>query len=238
MRTFDSATERDNSSLSFSFSLSPSHFRVLSHPRSFLPSFLRRVAASVCPGPNPYSEPTFDSYTLACVCIYVRQRAHQEEEDARRDAAATEALRDGGCEDTRQLRGRSSPLPSLPPPAPRSTSADAVGKRVYRSVSYRLLSSPYPPVMVSHPTVVFVPLNVRYHKTRRPNHSRLSCHNPRVSLAMSDIAAFQASRRKECSPGQRTTFTRSRGSPRSAFTRTLVAADNLEAKLGNSEFTE
>lgn len=106
-------------------------------------------------------------------------------------------------------------------------------------MSHRLLSL-YLPVIVSHPRPRrgLHPLNVRYRDARRPNHSRLSCRNPRVSLAMSGIVAFQPTRRKECSSRQRATFTRSRGSPRSAFTRTLVAADNLQAKLGNSEFTE
>lgn len=79
---------------------------------------------------------------------YIPSRTYDNDERTRGcpggDAAAGG---DGGCEDTSQLRSRSSPLLLS------TTSAGTAGKRVYRSVSYHLLSLSLP--LSSPPRVRF-----------------------------------------------------------------------------------
>jgi len=81
--------------------------------------------------------PTFDSYIRSRT--YVRRRredTEDAEEDARRiRCGGAAAGGDGGCEDMSQLRESEFASSAL-----LDTSTDAVGKRVYRSVSYHLLS--------------------------------------------------------------------------------------------------
>lgn len=88
--------------------------------------------------------PIYDSYIPP---PYVRTTTTRGHGGARGRGGDAAAGGDGGREDTSQLRSRSSPLLLS------STSAGTAGKRVYRSVSYHLLSLSLP--LSSPPRVRF-----------------------------------------------------------------------------------